>query len=140
MPYAVGRGGFMGGGSLCLAGAAAGWLCLLFAPSKSPWCTCHHSRHTHRNTQSHSQTTAGIGVFEALRQLASHEVAPRDDSMWRPTVMSKWRAAHGAAGRGGGAGGGAAAGAAGRSGAGAAASGLELTVDKGAAAAILQAD
>lgn len=95
MPYAVGRGGFMGGGSLCLAGAAAGWLCLLFAPSKSPWCTCHHSRHTHRNTQSHSQTTAGIGVFEALRQLASHEVAPRDDSMWRPTVMSKWRAAQG---------------------------------------------
>ncbi len=37
------------------------------------------------------QVTAGIGVFEALRQLGSHEVAPRDDSGLRPTVMQQWR-------------------------------------------------
>ena len=37
-------------------------------------------------------TTAGIGVFEALRQLAPHDVAPRDDSGLKPTVMAQWRA------------------------------------------------
>ena len=37
--------------------------------------------------------TAGIGVFEALRQLGPHEVAPRDDAGLRKphTVMAEWR-------------------------------------------------
>jgi tRNA(Leu) C34 or U34 (ribose-2'-O)-methylase TrmL len=38
-------------------------------------------------------TTVGIGLFEALRQLAPHEVAPRDDSGLRPTAMAAWVAA-----------------------------------------------
>jgi hypothetical protein len=35
--------------------------------------------------------TVGVGVFEALRQLGPHEVAPRDDSGLKPTVMAAWR-------------------------------------------------